>query len=322
VTATLGPIPASDSRFMRRVRLHQAWYRTEVLGISGYGTLAVSGQPCASVLPDEAAELHLNFVGQDAVERYLGRRQQGWGVDPIRCTKYLTSSQTLTFNMLAQAVGRPEECARLFNRLLHRSDLGLLESSAFEFAAQGTRYGLGDKTLVDMLLRFRTNDGSIQVVALETKLADRFSTRRTAATGGAKYLALAGRSALWTDLEAAVGDNRTRQLTRCHALAQSVQEHDEKSDRHAILLVLMHPEDRAGGRCTSNYTRHVAPGAVVVRTWDEYLSAARSAQAIEDSTSQELHRRYVDLAWSELAWRTFEESSGSSSRRSASDGIE
>lgn len=302
---------------MRRVRLHQAWYRTEVLGVSGYGTLAVSGRPCASVLPDAAAELHLNFVGHDAVDRYLDRRQQGWGVDPIRCTKYLTSSQTLTFNMLAQAVARPEACARLFNRLLNRSDLGLLESSAFEFAAQGTRYGLGDKTLVDMLLRFRTHDGSLQVVALETKLADRFSTRRTAATGGAKYLALAGRSALWTDLEAAVSDNRTRQLTRCHALAQSVQEHDEKSERHAVLLVLMHPEDHAGGRCVSDYARHVAAEALVVRTWDAYLSAARSAQALEDSMSQELDRRYVDLAWSQLAWRAFEESSVSPSRRSA-----
>ena len=212
---------------------------------------------------------------------------------------------------------RPEACARLFNRLLRRSDLGLLESSAFEFAAQGTRYGLGDKTLVDMLLRFRTHDGTLQVVALETKLADRFSTRRTTATRGAKYLALAGRSALWTDLEAAVSDNRTRQLTRCHALAQSVQEHDEESERHAVLLVLMHPEDRAGGRCASDYARHLAAEALVVRTWDEYLSAAQSAQALEGSMSQELNRRYVDLAWSELVWRAFEESSVSPSRRSA-----
>jgi len=313
----LGPIPASDSRFMRRVRLHQAWYRTEVLGVSAYGTLAVSGQPCASVLPDAAAERHLNFVGQEAIDRYLDRRQQGWGVDPIRCTKYLTSSQTLTFNMLAQAVARPEACAKLFNRLLKRSDLELLESSVFEFAAQGTRYGLGDKTLLDMLLRFRTCDGSLQVVALETKLADRFSTRRTSATGGAKYVALAGRSALWSDFDAAVRDNRTRQLTRCHALAQSVQEYDGPSGRHAVLLVLMHPEDHAGGRSVSNYAGHLAAEALVVRTWDEYLSAARSAQALEDPLNEELNRRYVDLAWSAPAWRAFEESSQSPSRRSA-----
>lgn len=313
----LGPIPPSDSQFMRRVRIHQAWYRTKVLGVSAYGTLAVSGQPCASVLPDAAAAQHLNFVGQDAVDRYLERRRRGWGVDPIRCTKYLTSSQTLTFNMLAQAVARPEECARLFNRLLNRSDLELLESSAFEFAAQGTRYGLGDRTLVDMLLRFRTSNGSLQVVVVETKLADRFSTRRTSATSGALYLALAGRSALWTDFEAAVSDNRTRQLTRCHALAQSVQEHEEESVRHAVLLVLKHPEDRAGGRCVSDYAGYIAPKAFVVRTWDEYLSCARSAQALEESMTQELNRRYVDLGWSELAWRAFEESSVSPSRRSA-----
>lgn len=296
---------------MRRVRVHQAWYRAEVLGIPTYGTLAGSGQPCGSVLPDEAAERYLNFVGSDAIDRYLARRREGWGVDPVRCTKYLTSSQTLSFNMLAQAVSRSSACVKLFNRLLHRTDLLTLESSAFEFAAQGTPYSLGDKTLLDMLLRFRTRSGALQVVALETKLADRFSTRRTAAAGEAKYIELARRSALWHDMAAAVNDNRTRQLTRCHALAQSVQHHDGGfTDQHAVLVVLTHPEDSSGAECVARYSERVAADPATVQcSWTEYLATAKSVGAIEASAADELSRRYVDLALSGEAWVGFNERS-------------
>lgn len=208
---------------MRRTRVHQAWYRSEVLGITGYGVLAGSGAPCGSVLPVGAVQRNLNFTDPEALNRYLDRRTRGWGVDPIRCTSYMTSSQTLSFNMFAGALTERRASARLFNQLLRRSDLFEVVSSDFEFAAQGTPFGLGDKTLVDVMLRFRTRTGHIQVVAVETKLADRFSTRRTRATGEHAYQRLARQSSLWPDFAAAVADNRTRQLTRCHALAQSVQ---------------------------------------------------------------------------------------------------
>lgn len=317
MSLALGPIPASDSPLMRRVRVHQAWYRAEVLGVPSYGNLAGSGRPCASVLPDFTAGMNLNFVGDDAAERYMDRRKNGWGVDPVRCEKYLTSSQALTFNMLAQAVSRPQACARLFNRLLNRHDLFSLESSDFEFAAQGTPYALGDKTLLDLLLRFRTDRGSLQVVALETKLADRFSTRRTIAANGESYSALAFRSGLWADFGAAVRENRTRQLARCHALAQSVQEQDGHLGGHAILLVLMLPEDRVGRRCVSDYANLVSPETFTVRAWGEYLLAARSEQAIDAPIGAQLTQRYVEMGWSERAWSAFEESTLSSSRRSA-----
>ena len=55
-------------RFMRRVRVHQAWYRATVLGVERYGRLAGSGAPCGSVLPDDAAARHLNFLDDEAVQ--------------------------------------------------------------------------------------------------------------------------------------------------------------------------------------------------------------------------------------------------------------
>lgn len=309
----IGPLPSSDHRFMRRVRVHQAWYRAAVLGVERYGRLAGSGALCGSVLPDDAAARYLNFLDHEAVQRYTERRSQGWGVDPERCTKYLTSSQTLSFNMLATAVSKPTACAELFNALLGRTDLAKLDTSSFEFAAQGTTYGLGDKTLVDVMLRFTTVSGSLQVVAVETKLADRFSTRRTAGMHGSKYADLGIRSGSWLDLNASLADDRTRQLTRCHALAESVQEQEGCPGEHAVLVVLTHPDDRNAADCVATYIAGVAtPGSVVHQHWSTFLLAAERAGALNEAAAFELSRRYVDLAWSDPAWRSLE-----SSRRKA-----
>ncbi len=310
MSALLGPLPSSDPRFMRRIRIHQAWYRIAVLDVKAYGRLAGSGAPCGSVLPDEAAERDLNFLGDWALGRYRTRRSAGWGVDPVRCTKYLTSSQTLSFNMLAEAVSDSSRCADLFNRLLGRRDLLRLDTGDFEFAAQGTGYALGDKTLLDVLLRFVTVDGGLQVIAVETKLADRFSTRRTAGMTSGRYAELAARSQLWRNLDSALEDNRTRQLARCHALAESIQLQDGGADRNAVILVLTHPGDAAADRCVGDYRRFVAnPEAVIHRNWSEYLAAASSVRAIGREATRRLSARYVDLTWSEEVWREVEERS-------------
>ncbi|MDV6305362.1 hypothetical protein R3P93_22590 [Rhodococcus cerastii] len=233
----------------------------------------------------------------------------------------MTSSQTLSFNMLADAVSRPNACAALFRRLLDRDDLAELESSDFEFAAQGSGYGLGDKTLIDVLLRFRTQRGDLQVVALETKLADRFSTRRTGAETGPGYVKVATASRLWKDLAASAANNRTRQLTRCHALAQSVQLSDEMHEGGlATIVVITHPADSSGHRCVDEYATHVAKGTMIGLSWDQFLDTARATGAIDVAAADELGRRYVDLSWSQSAWAQFEQQESLEMERSARDG--
>jgi hypothetical protein len=215
--------------------------------------------------------------------------------------------------MLARAFTKPTACAELFNVLLGRTDLARLDTSSFEFAAQGTKYGLGDKTLLDVLLRFTTVTGSLQVVAVETKLADRFSTRRTVGMHGSKYADLGRRRGTWLDLTASLAGNRTRQLARCHALAESVQEQEGLPDQHAVLVVLTHPDDRNAADCVGSYMAGVArPGSVVHQQWSGFLLAAKRAGALDEAATFELSRRYVDLAWSDAAWRSLE-----SSRRTA-----
>lgn len=301
---TLGPLPSSDARFMRRVRVHQAWYRATVLGVDRYGSLAGSQQPCGSVLHDQDAARGLNFVGPTAYESYLHRRAAAWGVDPVRCTKYLTSSQTLTFNMFSEVVRRPRAAARLIATLLGRSDLVRLETAQFEFTGVNTPYWLGDRTHVDLLLRFLRADGGLQVVAIETKLADRFSTRRTQAMGGPRYRGLVSHRAIWRDLDASLESNVTRQLTRCHALAQSVQAVDSaRPEEGAVLLTLLHPEDVAGRDHAQAYIDGLVTPDGAIATWDAFLHAAPRAKAMEPDVAAALTLRYVDMRSSLEAWK-------------------
>jgi hypothetical protein len=294
----------SDTKFMRRVRVHQAWYRANVLGLSRYGSLASSKSLCGSVLVDEDAERWLNFLGPSAATTYAARRAAGWGVDPVRCMKYLTSSQTLTFNMLSEVVRRPTASARLFGAMLGRADLAWLESADFEFSGVDTPYWLGDRTLVDLLLRFRRTDGGLQVVAVETKLADRFSTRRTAGMRGLRYQQLAERHPIWRDLQESLDSDATRQMTRCHALAQSVQVVDGgRPNEGAVLLMLLHPGDRNGLDQAKAYVAGLSAGEAAFSTWDVFLRAAGSARAMDGGLRRDLELRYVDMSLSESVWR-------------------
>ncbi|MGY3318146.1 PGN_0703 family putative restriction endonuclease [Arthrobacter sp. TE12232] len=302
VRSVIGPLPQSDSGLLKRIRFHQAWYRWAVLGLPDYGSLAGSGAGCGSVLADPDAEAFKNFVSSRALLEYQGRRLQGWGVDPVRCTKYMTSSQTLTFNMLADAVARPVECANLFGILTGREDLDLLADYHFEYSAVGKPHFLGDRTLLDVLLEFRTTGGGTQVVAVETKLADRFSTRKTTAMHGSLYLAIQEESGLWHSLEDALKDNQTRQLARCHALAQSVQR-THRRNVQAIVLTLLHDSDQNGVRATTAYARCAAiDGTARTATWGEYLDTAGSVNAVSSETLSSLRERYVNLSASQSWW--------------------
>lgn len=288
---------------MRRVRVHQAWYRATILGLTRYGSLASTNKPCGSVLADEDSERGLNFVGAASVETYHSRRSMGWGVDPVRCTKYLTSSQALTFNMLSEAVRWPEACALFFNTLLDRSDLAFLESSHFEFSAVNTPYWLGDRTIVDVLLRFVATNGDLQVIAVETKLADRFSKRRTGAMNGPSYLRLAGADGIWLDVVASLQSDMTRQITRCHALAQSVQSIDGMhSGRNAQMVILVHPEDSSGLKHANAYLDALRVGDGYVATWDSFLQSAGRTGAINRDLRESLACRYVDMSTSDGVW--------------------
>jgi hypothetical protein len=122
--------------------------------------------------------------------------------------------------------------------------------------------------------------------------------------GGPRYQQLAERRPIWRDLQESLDSNVTRQMTRCHALAQSVQVVDSgHPDGGAVLLMLLHPEDRSGLDQAQAYVAGLSAGeAAAFSTWDVFLRAAWSTSAMERGLERDLDLRYVDMSPSESAW--------------------
>jgi hypothetical protein len=118
--AELGPQLPAESGLPARIRFHQSWYRRLILGRAAFGAAPAyaGGRALGSILSAEDADAGLNFVTQSAKSLFTWRRRQGWAVDPVRCTSYLTSSQALTLNLFGPLRAAPAWASRVLSVLL------------------------------------------------------------------------------------------------------------------------------------------------------------------------------------------------------------
>lgn len=281
---------------MRRTRFHQSWYRARFLGLPRWGsTPGAQGSPLGSVLhPDDAAAGH-NFTSSAAREMFEARRMQGWGVDPVRCTNLLTSSQALTLNLFGPLAAEPASFINLLNVVTGRSDVLGVEDVRVEFAPRRRSEHLNDMTRLDVLVYAKTAEGLLPVV-FEVKYADRFNSRKTPTTTD-PYMALAHASGIWSS-DHVLGEQRFNQLLRCHALAASVGA-IEGAVLLPVLVVIHHAADTATACLVDDYRDHVSDASLVQRTnLCEFVAAM-------GSTADGLRERYCDMDASESDWLQF-----------------
>lgn len=215
----LGPQNPGDGPLLRRVRLHQSWYRAAVLGLPSWGsTRGRSGRELGSVLADDDAAAGLNFGSPTVFGLYESRHAEGWGIDP-RCAAYMTSSQALTINLFGLLGQDDAWLLESLNAWLGRSDLERVESVALEFAPSRRSLHLNDQTRIDVIIVAAGGRGT-EIIAVEVKYADRFNSR-VVDISTPPYLRLAERAGLWADAAGVLGDRRFNQLARVHALAAS-----------------------------------------------------------------------------------------------------
>ncbi|MGV7586330.1 PGN_0703 family putative restriction endonuclease [Mycobacterium kansasii] len=246
----LGPQNPGDGPLLRRVRLHQSWYRAAVLGLPRWGTTrGLSPRQLGSVLSDQDAAAGLNFVSPAAAELYDTRHAAGWGIDP-RCSAYMTSSQALTINLFGLLSQHEPWLVECLNTWLGRSDISHIEAVELEFAPARRSLHLNDQTRIDALVVAAGDCGS-EVVAVEVKYADRFNSRHVDISTP-RYHELARLTGLWTAPSRVLTDRRVNQLARIHALATS---HGLSLDisAPASLLVLAHEMDTAAGGVVDEY---------------------------------------------------------------------
>lgn len=300
--AQLGPLKVSEPTLSRRIRLHQAWYRYAVLGVHNFGsTRPPTSRPLGSILPRAEAQRFSNLIGPAAVAAYQRRRLLGWGVDPVRTLEYLTSSQALTINLFGALQDNLRWCQGVLNLVLGPNPA--IESvSSVEIEFQDPKRGLGDRTIVDVLIRAMSDVGPL-TIAVETKLGDRFNSRVVEmgdAYGSLKHL--------WTQPSEARRQEFS-QLARAHALAEHVSLglHPRGVSRGLVLLI-HHPGDLRAVATSESYSC-LTTEPTTNRATGLNLFLTHMATSAPDEEARELVRtmilRYVDLDKSESIWQEY-----------------
>lgn len=299
----LGPLHVSEPWFSRRIRVHQAWYRTAVLGLRNHGTTRPPRErPLGSILAPEDARRGANFLSTASHQLFERRRIEGWGVDPVRTLAYLTSSQAMTLNLIGPLAGNQAWLSAVLSTMFSRSDaLTSVESVSVEYFSRHPSQALGDRTTIDVLIRGRS--GSVPVfVAIETKLGDRFNSRHVVV--GDAYSEV---KHLWVSPDVP-RVQATSQLGRVHALAEHVARRENTSAARTMLLLVHHDDDPRAPALADGYRDVVAePATFRSATLSEFLLAMRAAapSALDAFTVDSLKLRYADLAPSESVWQQF-----------------
>ncbi|NMR32385.1 hypothetical protein HGO92_22310 [Arthrobacter sp. SF27] len=246
-----------------------------------------------------------NFTTPLAKRLYEERRTQGWGVDPVRCTRYLTSSQALTLNFLAPLFAEPGWLVRALSFALDRSDILDVEYAAVEYAPTQRSQFLGDMTRLDGFIILRCSIG-YEAVVLEFKYADRFNSRDIRIVDQPTYRALAAKTAIWTDFDGVAVDRGFNQLVRCHALGASMLERATGSSR-TTLVVIHHEKDTRADQLLASYRAQVRdPATAASFTLSKLCDhMAATADRQQQRTVETLRARYANEVGSQDWWQRF-----------------
>ncbi|MFF0385192.1 PGN_0703 family putative restriction endonuclease [Streptomyces sp. NPDC004286] len=304
----IGPQAPGESGNRARIRFHQSWYRRHILKLPRYGNTEPhsGGRPRGSILHPEDAEAGKNFTTLSAENLYRTRRREGWGVDPIRCTGYLTSSQALTINLLAPLKEDPEWAARSISGLICMK-INQVTKMDVEFAPQRRSLHLGDMTRLDAWIHLETESGPLGL-AVEVKYSDRFNSRHLNVSENPKYQALANETGLW-DLSGRKSQSRpVNQLLRCHALAADLWLTTHKGGELPTILVLHHPGDQSAPKTAELYREALnRPDLMKVASLDQLVSQMRmtATSKYQRTVARTLRIRYLGHELSEASWMKY-----------------
>jgi hypothetical protein len=305
----------AESQHSRRARFHQSWYRAYRLKVAEWGT-TFRGRPLGSILPADAAAAGKNFTTLSAAALFTKRHAAGWGIDPVRTTSYMTSSQTLLLNLFGP-IGI-DHCWLLMvlRRVLDRPDLLAVNDWAIEFAPPARSQFLGDMTRVDAYIQVQSAAGA-EAIVLELKYTDRFSSRRVNLADNSRYKLLAEETQAWTQPDAAFKDVRLNQLVRCHALGMRSMQVEFGEVRPTTLLVVAHTNDLMAVDTVTKYrSRLNNPASAVYASLSEFLEAGADSSSSEEQLAviDELRARYIAHGLSEEHWMEFKKRAAHTSR--------
>lgn len=310
----LGYFPASDSGyFKRRMRVHQAWWRAEKLNLNRTGEFP-PGTPNASILADKDAEDGKNFLSKGIAE--IAVRSRGAKVEKFRNESNLLSSQPMAFNLFGPMQADPE----LAVRLLDPSLPGGVSSAKvkIEHTPPSKEY-LNDGTSLDALIDYVDREGLRNLIAVEVKLTETFSTAsKQKRPDRDNYREEAKRIGIWKDVDdpdSALKKTAGWQLWRNHMMIELMKDHENDLSSttqpvmNACLWVIHHQDDE---NCVPSLDKYAAclkrpDDCFHADNLNDLTALWREHAGTDDVRNwlESFRERYVDLTGSEASYQAY-----------------
>jgi hypothetical protein len=295
----LGPQRTSDSRFAARMRIHQSWYRAHVLGLPyGTGPTSAAGTPSGTMLTRDDGAAGRNFLTPEIARVARERVAQGGGaVEPYRLFHNMLSSQPMCFNLFGPLAADYALAARLLAPLLPEG-ISEVTSVALEWAPDPASEYLDDGTAFDAYIEYRSKDGRLCALGIETKLTEPFSQREYDRDAYRRWMG--SPDSPWrADAERSVQIIAHNQLWRDHLLAVAMKGHAASQHAIARLLVVRHPEDHDCERILSGYRKllHDGDDSLLDLTLNRLIDgwAATTGEGPHSLWLREFRLRYLAL---------------------------
>ncbi len=304
-------IAPGDAHFTARMRLHQSWYRSNVLGIPPGKNPHADGRIDGNILGHESDEGGSNFLNREIREYAFRRRRENPGkIEPDRLRFNLLSSQPMCFNLFAPLHCRKEFAARLIGDL-PGAPKDIREASVIVEYAPTKKWHLGDETSFDAFVEYRRSDGREGFIGIETKLTEPFSGKEYKFKKYSLWQSAWGR--WWIGgTEKDFENIRFNQLWRNHLLAWSMIKGHGSEDLHlydeGFCAVVHHEQDEDCTEAIAEYAKHLSPVgretfldwplSTLIGTWRGLVEDPNDRKWIEDFSL-----RYLELEKSEEEWR-------------------
>lgn len=238
----LGPQYRGDSSFGARMRLHQSWYRANVLRVPyGTGPTSTATSHYGNMLPSADAEAGCNFLTPAIAQAARDRVAQGGGaVESFRLFHNMLSSQPMCFNLFGPLVKDRILACRLLSPLVPEN-VSEVTRVAIEWAPEPRADYLDDRTAFDAFIEYRATDGQLYALGIETKLTEPFSQNEYDGERYRRWMRV--QDAPWRPVATTLHEIRHNQLWRDHLLTVALRHQPNSPYTKTRLMLVRHPED-------------------------------------------------------------------------------
>jgi hypothetical protein len=297
---SVGPQHAGDTPFQARMRRHQSWYRSEVLGVPwGTGPTAGSTRPLGNMLTAHDAQQGRNFLTPEIHAHY---RRRVAGGDPnisgFRCERNMLSSQPMCFNLFAPLADDLDLATRCLQALLPGA-VRRVTGVEVEHTPRPKQGYLGDGTSLDALIRYEDAQGARCFLGVETKLHEPVTEAKVYDRPRYRELTEAEGSPWVAGAVDRLVRSPYNQLWRNHLLVEAARRHPSAGYGRGRLMLVWHPADDERTAVVRQYERLLTePSSSFVAAPLNRLVAAWRVAASDPDEEQWAYRlwlRYVDL---------------------------